>query len=277
MSDTYLAWWNGSVLPENEILISPFDRGLLYGDALFETLRADDDHIWHLALHLERLNQSADELNFQPKSFPDWGAIISDLISTNRLNGPIRIKILVTRGRAKALGLPTPEQQTAIVTTIPFEPPSDKVLKVGLNGWISSNWQTPQLAMHKTCNYLPYLCANQEALENGGEIAILTDQEHMISEATTAALVFTAGDTWIFPQSRWQLASTTAEVLSKRLEILNQSIETRSVAVDELSDFDGCWVLSSSLGARPVNLRQLGAQREDRFAVTKRINQLIYS
>lgn len=275
MSRSY-AWWNGTILPANEILISPFDRGLLYGDGLFETLRADDETIWHLDRHLDRLNQSAGALNFDVEAFPDWGSVILSLISKNCLAGPIRIKILVTRGRLSVLGLPQPAAQTMMVTTINFTPPSEEQIRRGIEGRISRDWQTPQLAMHKTCNYLPYLCANEEVSAAGGEIALLKDRDGFISEATTAALLFTRGSTFCFPRSHWQLPSTTAEVLLERLQENNHSVESAPIREDDVPSFDGCWVLSSSLGARPVNLPEFDTVRDDRVELTEMFNSLIF-
>ena len=39
--DEALLWFNGEVLPAGEAHISPMDRGLLYGDGLFETMRVE--------------------------------------------------------------------------------------------------------------------------------------------------------------------------------------------------------------------------------------------
>lgn len=271
------AWLNGEVLPVDRLAISPFDRGLMYGDGLFETLRADDGHIWHYTRHIDRMLESARELNFDAEAFPDWRAIILNLIEANGLRRFTRIKILVTRGVDPTLGLPLPLTQTMLVTTTPFSPPSNADLERGVDARISNSWITPQLAAHKTMNYLPFLCANQEVKAQGAEIALLKDAEGFISEAVTAAVVFTRGEKWIFPKSQWQLPSTTAEVLAERLEADGHSIEFSGIRESDLRQLDGCWLLSSSMGARPLNLPGLLQCDGNRLERTLEINALIYS
>ena len=51
---------NGKIIPAEEARISVFDRGFLYGDGVFETLRAVKGRIIEIESHISRLYRSAE-------------------------------------------------------------------------------------------------------------------------------------------------------------------------------------------------------------------------
>jgi branched-subunit amino acid aminotransferase/4-amino-4-deoxychorismate lyase len=57
-----LCWLNGRLLPVDQARVPVLDRGLLYGDSLFETLRVQAGHLRHLDWHLERFLCAANRL-----------------------------------------------------------------------------------------------------------------------------------------------------------------------------------------------------------------------
>ena len=59
-----VCWLNGELITVSEARISPLDRGLLYGDGLFETMRAYGGAIFRLGAHVERLLGGAEALKF---------------------------------------------------------------------------------------------------------------------------------------------------------------------------------------------------------------------
>ena len=50
---------NGNLVPKQEAVVSVFDHGLLYGDGIFEGIRAYNNRVFLLDAHIERLYQSA--------------------------------------------------------------------------------------------------------------------------------------------------------------------------------------------------------------------------
>ena len=54
---------NGEIVPVRDAKVSVFDRGLLYGDGLFETIRVEDGFPLFLKAHLDRLYNSCRFLN----------------------------------------------------------------------------------------------------------------------------------------------------------------------------------------------------------------------
>ena len=60
-----LVYLNGAFVPKEEAKVSVFDHGYLYGDGIYETLRAYDGMLFHLDGHLARLQHSADAISLK--------------------------------------------------------------------------------------------------------------------------------------------------------------------------------------------------------------------
>ena len=100
-------WLNEALIPVSQALVSVNDRGFLYGDGLFETLRADAGRVRFLTGHLERLDASARAFRLPLPENISWQERLAQLLAANGLSrGPARVKILLTRGVAPGLGLP---------------------------------------------------------------------------------------------------------------------------------------------------------------------------
>src|SRR6185295_7884373 len=89
---------NGRLVGEDEARVSVFDRGFLYGDGVFESMRAVGGVVFRQDRHLERLLRSAEAIGLPlaPMS-PGLPAAIRELLAANELRDA-RIRITVTRG-----------------------------------------------------------------------------------------------------------------------------------------------------------------------------------
>ena len=91
---------NGKFLPDDRAMVSIFDRGFMYGDGLFETVRSYDGKIFALDLHLERLVGSAKIIGIslrQNKKY--FSNILHNTLKINGLTtGNAYVKLIITRG-----------------------------------------------------------------------------------------------------------------------------------------------------------------------------------
>ena len=118
-------WLNDDLIPLAQARVSLNDRGFLYGDGLFETLRADGGRVHFLAEHLERLAASARTFSLPFPANTPWQKLLGQLLAANGLSrGPARVKILLTRGEAPGLGLPEKCRPTLVMYAQPYIPPS---------------------------------------------------------------------------------------------------------------------------------------------------------
>ena len=89
---------NGKLVPEREAKVSVFDHGLLYGDGVFEGIRAYNGRVFMLDEHIERLYRSAKAIDLRiPMTLAQMGRAVVRTCKENRvLNGYIRL--VVTAG-----------------------------------------------------------------------------------------------------------------------------------------------------------------------------------
>ncbi len=98
MKETRLIFMNGTLVPAAAAVISVFDHGYLYGDGVFEGIRAYNGRIFRLAEHVRRLFESAHHIML-PIPF-DHAGMEEAIMNTVRANGlrDAYIRVVVSRG-----------------------------------------------------------------------------------------------------------------------------------------------------------------------------------
>ena len=89
---------DGEYYDKNDAKVSVFDHGVLYGDGIFEGIRAYNGRVFRLEDHLQRLQDSANSILLKlPLSIKE---IERAIVETVRLNGlkDAYIRLVVTRG-----------------------------------------------------------------------------------------------------------------------------------------------------------------------------------
>jgi len=61
-----LVWFNGKLVPRDKVKIDMFDRGFMYGDGVFESLRTYNGKPFMLNEHLKRLYKAAKRISIKP-------------------------------------------------------------------------------------------------------------------------------------------------------------------------------------------------------------------
>jgi len=113
---------NGSFVKQEDVTISPFDHGFLYGLGLFETFRTYNGHPFLLDDHFHRLNESGEILNISMGKYDrDYvKEIVSELLQLNQLeDGYFRWNV---SAGSRGIGLSTDryEQSNTIVYVKPL-------------------------------------------------------------------------------------------------------------------------------------------------------------
>jgi len=183
-----LIYVNGQFVPEDEAKVSVFDHGFLYGDGIFEGIRAYHNSVFCLKEHVDRLYDSAKAINLEiPLSKEEMGEVILETCRCNNMRDAY-IRVVVSRGKGD-LGLdPKNCSQPSVVciaSNITLYP--EEMYKNGLkvitvptrrNGPEGVN---PRI---KSLNYLNNIMAKIEASISGAAEAILLNQEGYVTECT---------------------------------------------------------------------------------------------
>lgn len=246
-------WLNGRFVPEDRPAIHPLDRGFLYGDGLFETLRAEEGRPLYFAPHLDRLKRGADELHLNLPGDLRWDETIVRLLHVNGLcEGAARVKIIVTRGKEPQLGLPLARRPTLLLSAERYQPPSARDYLEGWRLHCGLNAYAPPLARYKSLNYLFYLCARQAALDAGCHEAVVLDPEGRVCETAAGSLLCRSAGSWWSPESPHQLAGITLQQVRRLLGRDGTVVDTLAARPADLRNADTVWVLNALIGVIPA-------------------------
>ncbi|SFM85147.1 aminotransferase class IV [Thermodesulforhabdus norvegica] len=257
-----IVWWNGRFEHVNAVRISPLDRGLQYGDGLFETVRVEKGRALFLEEHLNRLAKSLEELRINPnlpelRTFLDayeTAHIVHDLIRRNGLEDRIcRLKIIVTRGVADGLGLPEATAPTVIMMVFPYNPPNPEEYEVGWKAITLRHIFTPFCARYKTLNYLVFLMAREEARRRGAQEALLVDREEHLAEGAASSLLAFKDGFWIEPVTSWKLPGVTIAKVIEFLKEMGEKVSKMRFSVEDLRKCDTLWITNSMIGVMPLS------------------------
>ncbi len=186
---------NGRMVAAERAKVSVFDRGLNYGDGVFETIKASGGNIEFLKDHLERLKKDAHALGIPTARLAPFfrdirqGAI-KRLLKANGLTKAAYIKIVVTRGEDIRRGLAPVGgmEPTVIMTAGPLDEKAIRLMRAtGVRAVLVKGFH-PAMPGVKTLNYLPSVLARMEARKAGVEEAVFTAPDGALLEAAGANL-----------------------------------------------------------------------------------------
>jgi branched-chain amino acid aminotransferase len=249
-----IIWLKGRFLPSGEAAISPLDRGFLYGDGVFETMRAEKGSLLYLKEHLERLFHSLSVLRIPIAPSLSWRTVLEELLTLNQLTDDIAsVKIIVSRGAHPTLGTPEPVLPTICLTAQRYIPPSETAYQKGWKLHIFKDGYSPPTAMHKSLNYLCFLLARQAAYDVGTDEAVIADPQGRVSETSAGSLLIRKDGKWMRPVSPYQLPGITIKEVVKLLKNSGMEVEERELTPDDLLSSETIWVLNSLMGIMPVS------------------------
>jgi branched-chain amino acid aminotransferase len=179
---------DGKYYDECTARISVFDHGLLYGDGIFEGIRAYNGRVFKLKEHIDRLFCSAKAILLEiPMSHPDIMAATVETCRRNRIRDGY-IRLVVTRG-AGTLGLnPRSCKQPSVIIIagkIQLYPP--ELYQQGMDIITVPTTRNLHSALNpaiKSLNYLNNILAKIEANNAGCEEAIMLNAEGFVAECT---------------------------------------------------------------------------------------------
>ncbi|QPJ63312.1 MAG: hypothetical protein G3M70_16085 [Candidatus Nitronauta litoralis] len=179
---------NGEFLDIENARLSVKDRGFMYGDGLFETLRARRNSVFRLQAHMERLLKAAEELDIPlPISIQEIEKRIHQTLDKNELEDAI-VRVQLTRGEDEPGLLPSPfTSATLVVVVRPYQPPPENFYSKGVSiCTIPNSAAITSLSNHriKTTNYLVNILLKKKAEERKCYEAIALTPQGFLTEGT---------------------------------------------------------------------------------------------
>ncbi|HOX35605.1 MAG TPA: branched-chain-amino-acid transaminase [Methanoregulaceae archaeon] len=183
-----LIYIDGKFLPADQAKISVFDHGFLYGDGVFEGIRAYNGRVFRLKEHIDRLFDSAKTIDLKPPlSKEEMAEVICEVLRRNDLDNAY-IRPIISRGHGD-LGLDPRKcpKPTVVVIATSWGAMYGDLYDKGLKAITVSVRRNPAEALPpnvKSLNYLNNILAKIEANYKGGDEAIFFDTNGYVSEGS---------------------------------------------------------------------------------------------
>jgi branched-chain amino acid aminotransferase len=253
MASVYL---NGKIIDESAAGLPVQERGFLYGDGLFETMRAYGGRIFRLREHLARLRASASFLRLTvPVSDDETAAALGELIEANECPDAYA-RLTLTRGATgRGMRLDPPATPTLLIAARSLQPRPEDHYRHGVKLIISSCRQSSHnpLARHKTLNYLLNLLAHQEAADAGAHGAVLLNELGQVTEESAANIFIVRGGKLVTPPPHCGLLPGIARATVMELAAAQGvALEERPIPAAELFDAEEMFLTNSLVEVMPV-------------------------
>lgn len=185
-----LCWLNDALCRVEEARVSALDRGFLYGDTLFETMRFEAGQVRWAARHLQRIGHAAERLGFAwPRPMAELPQLLRAVIEANHEPQGV-LRLTLSRGIGARGPNPTgAHSPTLLITQSPLPDDLSSRWAAGYTLAIAP-WRKPTPDMLPTWakhgNYLSSVLAHRAALEMGADDALLLTPEGLLAEASTS-------------------------------------------------------------------------------------------
>lgn len=189
-------WLDGALVDIRKASVSPLDRGLLYGDGLFETMRAYQGKPFLLGEHLARLAEGCAALALPMPPGKQLADAVRAVLDANGLGDrDARVRITLTRGAGPG-GL-FPEQAlepTVLVAAQPLDLPPWLVAGEGARAVTSAQRVLSGAAHVKTTSFQSHVLAKAEAQRGNAWEALLLNERGEVAEGATSNVFALRGD-----------------------------------------------------------------------------------
>jgi len=257
MEQEPLVYIDGEYYPKSQAKISVFDHGLLYGDGVFEGIRAYKGVVFKLREHIDRLYNSAKVLMLNiPLTKEEMINTVLETLRKNKLQDAY-IRLIVTRGVGD-LGLDPRKCQKPTVIIIadhiklyPKEA-KEKGIKV-LIVWVRRNPVDTTPHQVKSLNYLNSVLGKIEANIAGFDEAICLDKNGYVSEGVGENLFIVKDGKLITPPTyAGLLVGITREVTIKLAERLGYTVIERNITPTDLFTADEAFLTGTAAEITPI-------------------------
>ena len=233
---------DGKYLPEGLAKVSVFDHGLLYGDGVFEGIRAYNGRVFRLKEHIDRMFDSAKTIDIHPPiSKEEMTEVICEVLRKNKLKDAY-IRPIFTRGVGD-LGLDPRKCKKAstIVIAVTWGAMYGDLYEKGLKAITVSVRRNAAESLPpnvKSLNYLNNILAKIEANYKGGDEAIFFDTNGYVAEGSGDNLYIVKNGEILTPHTLNNLRGVTRLVVKEIAESLGIPFHEQNLGYFDLYTAD---------------------------------------
>lgn len=246
-----IVFLNGRFVPEEQAVVSVFDRGFLYGDGLFEAFRICNGKPFLWDEHMRRLEQGANLLKIRsPYTVAELRNFAMALIEQNGMPESV-LRLTISRGVGPRGYSPQGADHPSVVMSLhpapiidPERPPQWSI--------ITSSVRLPvndPLTQSKTCNKLSQVLARSEADAHGANESLLLNTNNEVAEASSSNLFWIRNGTVCTPPLAGTILPgvTRAKVIELCAQLKIPTSQA-TITTSELFQCEGVFLSLSSWG-----------------------------
>ena len=252
-----LVYVNGKFLSRDDAKVSVFDHGFLYGDGVYETMRAYRGKIFFLGRHLARLKHSADAISLAlPLPLDKIGEALNEALTVNKLNEAY-VRIQISRGDGE-IGLdpalcPAP---TMVIMTRPFKDYPPELYANGVAVAVVQTRRNHPLALDpaiKGTNFLNNILAKIESLKTGAYEGIMLNWKGYVAEGTISNIFTVKKGVLQTPALETGILEGITRDLVLHLA-RKEKLPTREMLMrpKDLAKADECFITNTTIEVLPV-------------------------
>ncbi|MEX0702276.1 MAG: aminotransferase class IV [Planctomycetales bacterium] len=258
MSNMPLANWNGEIMPLDQVRVSVLDRAFLFGDAVYEALRAYSGRLWLRTGHMARLARSLREMRIETDLARLERRMDETLAHSGVKEGIVYIQ--VTRGAAlRTHAFPNPPAQPnelIYVQAYPEQSPAcdpyaaERAVGTRVITHPDLRWKRCDI---KSVNLLGNVLANQAAAEAGCGEAILIAENGDVTEGTHTSLFGVKGGKLLTsPRGPHILPGITRGFVFQLAERVDVPVSEEPLRAETLRQIDELFLCGTSTEVMPI-------------------------
>ena len=250
---TYL---NGEFIPKEDVKVSPFDRGFLFGDSVYEVIPSYNNNPFLFDEHLERLKNSLSITNIPIEdSLKDLRPLIIELLKKNKYPNQA-IYIQITRGvdplRSHVSASTTVPTLFISSTELTINPYREGSRKKGLKVRLEEDIRWKRCDVKATTllpNIMPFHRKDKSQVDE-----ILFHDGQKINEGSKSNIFFVFDDLIVTPPKEQNiLLGITRNYFLKRLLEEGFNVLEKEIKIEDLNKANEIWVTSSTKEIQPVH------------------------
>lgn len=257
-----IIYLNGSYVDEKKAKVSVFDHGFLYGDGVFEGIKASNNRVFALDEHVDRFFESAQAIQLDlPLTRQEMKEVIVETIRKNALKDAY-VRLVASRGEG-LLGLDPRNCKNATLVVIvepetrhPEDTGSVPLNKKGIKVIVTTfrrNGPDVLSPRIKSLNYLNNVMAKLQANAMGAQDAVFLNAQGFVCELT-GDNIFIVKNNRVYTPPLWQgiLEGITRRVIIDFVNKLDLDIIEEPLTINDLYTCDECFCTATRIDILPI-------------------------
>lgn len=238
---------NGALVPRDRAAVSPFDRGFLYGDGVYEMIACYAGSLFRLDDHLARLERSLAEVRMQnPHDRAGWRELLQQLVQANG-NGNQNVYVQVTRGMKPERDhrFPVDVAPTVFCMSQPAGGVSDALLQAGLAVVTNEDirWSRRDI---KATSLIANVLLRQAAEDAGAHECLLVEDGKALEFSASSLFAVMNGEVCTTPNGHHILPGVTGIVVREAAARAGLVVHEKEIRMEWLRQAEEIWLASTT-------------------------------